>query len=98
MTTLLSVRTGRVTRNAASLAAALAVLLGAAAAAAADRSDEHKRITDSAGVVQTLVRAPDQGIPDYILDRAEAIVVIPSLVKGGFIVGAQHGKGVISVR
>jgi lipid-binding SYLF domain-containing protein len=40
----------------------------------------------------------DQGIPQHILERAEAIVVIPSLVKGGFIIGAQHGRGVMSVR
>jgi len=66
--------------------------------AAADRDDERKRITSSTGVVEALVRAPDQGIPGYILERAEAIVVIPSLVKGGFIIGAEHGKGIMSVR
>lgn len=62
------------------------------------QTNEEKRVTDSAAVLETLVRAPDQGIPEHILERAEAIVVIPSLVKGGFIVGAQHGRGVMSVR
>ena len=62
------------------------------------QSNEDKRVTDSAAVLETLVRAPDQGIPEHILARAEAIVVIPSLVKGGFIVGAQHGRGIMSVR
>jgi len=62
------------------------------------QSNEDKRVTDSAAVLETLVRAPDQGIPEHILTRAEAIVVIPSLVKGGFIVGAQHGRGLMSVR
>ena len=65
---------------------------------AAAQSNEIKRVTDSTAVIETLVRAPDQGIPEHILDRAEAIVVIPSLVKGGFIIGAQHGRGVMSVR
>ena len=62
------------------------------------QSDEEKRVTESMAVLETLVRAPDQGIPDHILTRAEAIVVIPSLVKGGFIIGAQHGRGIMSVR
>jgi lipid-binding SYLF domain-containing protein len=61
-------------------------------------TDEEKRLTDSAAVLETLVRAPDNGIPEHILSRAEAIVVIPSLVKGGFIIGAQHGRGVMSIR
>ena len=80
-----------------------AVLLVTAAllaipATARAQSDEEKRVTESMAVLETLVRAPDQGIPDHILTRAEAIVVIPALVKGGFIIGAQHGRGIMSVR
>jgi lipid-binding SYLF domain-containing protein len=81
----------------AAVLAALTLVLVAPAGARA-QSDEEKRITDSSAVLETLVRAPDQGIPEHILERAEAIVVIPTLVKGGFILGAQHGRGVISVR
>jgi len=73
-------------------------LLTASAAPASAQSKEQKRITDSSAALEELVRTPDQGIPQHILDRAEAIVVIPSLVKGGFIVGAEHGRGVMSVR
>jgi len=80
------------------LLVAVAAVLAATPLLARVQSDEEKRITDSAAVLETLVRAPDQEIPDYILERAEAIVVIPSLVKGGFIVGAQHGRGIMSVR
>ena len=76
--------------------AALAVLISPSPAGA--QADQEKRITDSAAVLETLVRAPDQGIPEDLLERAAAIVVIPSLVKGGFIIGAQHGRGVMSVR
>ena len=75
-----------------------AALLVASSGTASAQSNEEKRVTDAAAVLETLVRAPDQGIPEHILSRAEAIVVIPSLVKGGFIVGAQHGRGVMSVR
>ena len=85
----------RLNRTVASIALAL---LMAPVVPAAAQTDEEKRITDSAAVLETLVRAPDQEIPEHILARAEAIVVIPSLVKGGFIFGAQHGRGVMSVR
>jgi lipid-binding SYLF domain-containing protein len=87
-----------------------ATVLGAAIAAApayaqtdaprpeAPRSDEVQRIHDSIEVLNELTATPDNNIPAYLLERAEAIVIIPSLVKGGFIVGAKHGKGVVSVR
>lgn len=78
---------------------ALAVaLLVAVPAAAGETSDEAKRIAKSIEVLEGLTSAPDDAIPQHILDRAEAIVVIPTLVKGGFVVGAEHGKGVMSVR
>ena len=61
-------------------------------------SDEAQVITESMDVLRELTATPDKGIPNHLLQRAEAIIVIPSLVKGGFIVGAKHGKGVVSVR
>jgi lipid-binding SYLF domain-containing protein len=69
-----------------------------AAAQSAPQSDEIERVTESVEVLESLVRAPDDAIPQYILDRAEAVVVIPTLVKGGFVVGAEHGRGIMSVR
>ena len=95
MRTLTSARVGRTVPWALTLAL---LALPVARPAAANRDDERKRIANSTDVVETLVHAPDQGIPGYILDRAEAIVVIPSLVKGGFIIGAEHGKGIMSIR
>jgi lipid-binding SYLF domain-containing protein len=77
---------------------AAAALLLVVPASARAQSDEEKRITDASAVLEKLVRAPDQEIPEHILERAEAIVVIPTLVKGGFILGAQHGRGIMSVR
>ena len=46
---------------------AVAAVLAATPLPAHAQSDEEKRITDSAAVLETLVRAPDQDIPDYIL-------------------------------
>ena len=61
-------------------------------------SEEAHRVQQAAEVLQALTGAPDGDIPGGILKRAEAVVVIPSLVKGGFIVGGEHGNGIISVR
>jgi lipid-binding SYLF domain-containing protein len=61
-------------------------------------SDEAQVITESMEVLRELTATPDKGIPNHLLQRAEAIIVIPSLVKGGFIVGGKHGKGIVSVR
>jgi lipid-binding SYLF domain-containing protein len=82
----------------AAVAAAIALVAPVTARAQASTSDEARRIQDSIQVLRTLVSAPDDGIPQHLLDRAEAIVVIPSLVKGGFVVGGKHGTGVLSVR
>lgn len=78
---------------------ALAIgLVAAPAVLASDGSEETKRITESIAVLNDLTATPDAAIPTYVLERAEAIVVVPTLVKGGFVVGAEHGRGVMSVR
>jgi lipid-binding SYLF domain-containing protein len=82
-----------------SLSASGLVLVALATPAAADEpAAETARLKKSIVVLQELVRTPDDAIPEHILARAEAIVVIPTLVKGGFVVGAEHGKGVMSIR
>ena len=82
----------------AALAGAVVLVLTATPLRATDKTTEAGRITESIEVLEGLVATPDEAIPRYILDRAEAIIVIPTLVKGGFVVGAEHGKGVMSVR
>ncbi len=61
-------------------------------------SSEAETVTDSIAVLRELTATPDKGIPTHLLQRAEAIIVIPSLVKGGFVIGGKHGKGIVSVR
>ena len=65
---------------------------------AQDASDEVERIQKAVAVLRDLTSSPEEGIPQYLLERAEAVVVVPSLVRGGFVIGAKHGKGVVSVR
>jgi lipid-binding SYLF domain-containing protein len=67
-------------------------------AAAADHKPAFERVAKATETLNELVHTPEERIPEYILQRAEAIVVIPSLAKGGFIVGAEYGRGIMSVR
>jgi lipid-binding SYLF domain-containing protein len=78
--------------------AAAAILVASAPAAAESAEETQQRLTKSIQVLTNLTSTPDEAIPAYVLERAEAIVVIPTLVKGGFVLGAEHGKGVMSVR
>jgi lipid-binding SYLF domain-containing protein len=76
----------------------MALVAAPAAQQRQELSDEAETVTDAIEVVQELTATPDKGIPRHLLQRAEAIIVIPSLVKGGFIVGGKHGKGIVSLR
>ena len=80
------------------MAASFAIAAVGAVTATQNPKDEVERIEKSIETLNKLTSAPDDGIPQYLLDRAEAVVVIPDLVKGGFVVGGKHGKGVMSTR
>src|SRR5690349_4741443 len=80
------------------LVAALAALICLRVPVAAQGRDQLDRIQDSIHVLRDLTQQADVRIPQYLLERAEAIVVIPDMIRGGFIVGAKHGKGLVSVR
>src|SRR5580698_10030489 len=60
--------------------------------------DSIDRLRISSEVIHASLDAPDKGIPEEVLSGAKCIVVIPHLVKGGFIVGAEHGRGIASCR
>jgi SH3 domain-containing YSC84-like protein 1 len=48
--------------------------------------------------LKEMMNASDKGIPQDLLSKATCIVVIPNLKKGGFIVGAEYGKGFFTCR
>ena len=62
------------------------------------QSKEGNRLRQAAAAFEEIISAPDRAIPRAILERAEAIAVFPSTLKGGFIFGAHRGRGIISVR
>src|SRR5690349_4249385 len=59
---------------------------------------ETDRLAEAATVLEEVLSAPDKGVPQAIIEKAQAVVVIPSTVKGALIIGAQRGKGVMSVK
>lgn len=63
-----------------------------------DRSDVTDRLNDSAKVLDELMGAADNSIPDKVLGGAKCVAVIPAMVKGGFIVGGRHGRGEVTCR
>ena len=80
----------------------LAVVVSLASLAfAVDEPRESKasdRVQAAADVLNEIQSAPDSGIPEEVLGRAECVAVVPSMLKGGFIVGAKYGRGVASCR
>jgi len=69
--------------------------------AADDETKESKaadRVQAAADVLSDIQSAPDKGIPQEVLGSAECVAVVPSMLKGGFIVGAKYGRGLASCR
>jgi len=62
------------------------------------REDSIDRLHSAAEVLRNIQSTPDHGIPDSVLNGAKCIIVVPNLVKGGFIFGAKHGRGVATCR
>jgi lipid-binding SYLF domain-containing protein len=77
----------------------MAALLSALPAFAEQNdNDANKRLHEASEDLNKLTSAGDSNIPDSILADAKCIAIVPSLVKGGFIVGGQHGRGVATCR
>jgi lipid-binding SYLF domain-containing protein len=60
--------------------------------------DAAKRLDDSADMLTEIMSAPDKGIPQDLLSKAQCVVIVPGLKKGAFIVGAKYGKGFMLCR
>ena len=60
--------------------------------------DAAKRLDDSADMLTEIMSAPDKGIPQDLLEKAQCVVLVPGLKKGAFIVGAKYGKGFMLCR
>ena len=72
-------------------------LLNPSPARADDKSKVEDRLRDSGQVMKEIINIPDD-IPQTLLDKADCVIVIPSVVKGAFIVGASYGRGAMTCR
>jgi SH3 domain-containing YSC84-like protein 1 len=73
-------------------------MVGSYAWAGSAREDSVARLQSSVDVLQAIMATPDKGIPEEVLSNAKCILVVPNLIKGGFIFGGKHGRGVASCR
>src|ERR1700724_4757792 len=73
-------------------------LVGPLAWAGSAREDTVERMQKSVDVLQSIMATPDKGIPEEVLTGAKCMLVVPNLIKGGFIIGGKHGRGVASCR
>ena len=69
---------------------------------AADESSKETKAVERAQAAATVLNeiqgAPDKGIPQEVLGSAECVAVVPTMLKGGFIVGGKYGRGLASCR
>jgi lipid-binding SYLF domain-containing protein len=77
----------------------LAVVITVALASPALAQQEQQGIVDKARIALTALRNdPDHPNLNAVLDRAKAVLIIPSLLKAGFLIGGEGGSGVLLVR
>ena len=78
---------------------ATGMLVAAASAAIAQDSKVDNELNESTQIMHELTGPQSrEGIPDAVLKDAKCVAVIPKMIKGGFVVGAQHGDGVVTCR
>jgi lipid-binding SYLF domain-containing protein len=68
------------------------------AAPAWSQTREDARLITATQVMEELRDTPDQNVPDWLLQRAYGIAVVPEVVKGAFIFGGRYGNGVFTAR
>lgn len=66
-------------------------------AGAADKTKDDDRLRNSGTVLSEILDVPDN-VPQDLLDKADCVVVFPSVLKAAFIVGGSYGRGVMSCR
>ena len=66
--------------------------------AGSGEQDTTARLQAAGQVMNEIMAAPDKGIPEEVLNGAKCIAVVPAMAKGGFIVGGEHGRGVVTCR
>jgi SH3 domain-containing YSC84-like protein 1 len=68
------------------------------AMAKSDREATDDRMNHAGEVLAQVMQAPDKGIPEEVLEHAKCVAVVPHMLKGGFVIGAEGGRGVATCR
>ena len=76
----------------------LCFMLSCTAQAASTREDLQVRIDQAKQVLDHIMAAQDATVPMNILQQATCVAVVPGMLKGAFVVGAQYGQGVVTCR
>jgi lipid-binding SYLF domain-containing protein len=58
-----------------------------------DKQEVIDRLDDSSKILSELMTSPDSAVPEWVLSKAQCVMVVPSMIKGGFVVGGRHGRG-----
>lgn len=72
-------------------------LLAALALPVFAQKKEEERVENAGKVMQEILNAPDS-IPQSVLDKADCVVVLPSVLKAAFVFGGSYGRGVMTCR
>ena len=66
--------------------------------AGSNREATNDRLDHAGRVLHEIMSAPDKGIPEEVLEHAKCIAVVPHMLNGGFVFGAENGRGVATCR
>jgi SH3 domain-containing YSC84-like protein 1 len=80
------------------LQVALVVCLASAAWPAETAKKAQGRVESAGTILQQIQSAPDQRIPEEVLASAKCVAIVPSMLNGGFVLGARYGRGVATCR
>lgn len=72
-------------------------LVGLPLTAAGDKKKEADRLEECGTIIKEIMDIPDD-IPQDLIDKAECVIIYPSVIKAAFIVGASYGKGAMTCR
>ncbi len=75
----------------------IVVLMSAVTAFAADDEREEDRVKDAGTVLKEVLNIPED-IPQDLLDKAECVIILPSVKKGAFGIGGSYGRGIMICR
>jgi lipid-binding SYLF domain-containing protein len=75
------------------IAVALTAILALAPSATRGQMREQEIVENAATVFDQMMSLHVKAIPQALLADAEGVAIIPNVIKGGFVIGARHGRG-----